>query len=207
MRQQRGLCVALTTEMITTGLAHVELAKHDNRRSTVIHTSQPSKQTPHRAWKHVSGSVYNQQTLIRAARRQEIRRSHLQMGKRGHVIEDAVRKLWDLVTMERPVGRNETRKYILKRAQNNYKHFCLHLSDLCSMNDAERFHWNREGSFQLLSVGGWYFWQSFVQLVKICGSASLEKPGVKFLRAFGWQGQQEHKGGDGVNGFSWHRGQ
>lgn len=41
-----------------------------------------------------------------------------------------------------------------------------------------------------------------MQLAKICSSVSLEKPGVKFLRASGWQGQQRHWGWTwGVTGF------
>lgn len=43
-------------------------------------------------------------------------------------------------------------------------------------------------------VGGLYFWLSLVQLAKMWGSVSLEKTGVKFLCASGWQGQQVYRG-------------
>lgn len=42
--------------------------------------------------------------------------------------------------------------------------------------------------------GGLYFWLGLVQLAKTWGSVSLEKTGVKFLCASGWQGQQVYRG-------------
>lgn len=145
MRQQRGLCVALTTEMITVGLAHVEPAKNDNTRSTVIHTSQPSKQTPHHAWKHVSG-VFTINKLW-----------YKQLG--GKKLGVHTYK-WEseVTSLKMPSGSSEislpwrdlqggTRREVCFEITNIFFFVCTTALICFRWTTPKRFHWNREGSF------------------------------------------------------------